>query len=595
VSATIITSSRTREFTVQEWQERIRNGQRFQERFAESMKWRQYKDYYRHKFQPGILPVNLMFSVLRSMVPQIYFRNPRVTITARKPGLEAELNARIVQTIDNWILGEIMTKTEMKKMIADAFFCGTSTGFIGYDSVYGMDSKLFDPTGQYSLSQFNKKGFRIEYNSTTNPGMPWFLRARPEDVVYPWGCDSVTNAEWVAFRVFRPLDDLKLDKKYENTGDLQGSLIQGRSTAEGGYMMDSLTGSGYQEGSNDRQWVELWQVHDSRTGKILAMTKDYGEFLRNSEDELQIDGLPAETLTFNPDPDYIYGVPDARIIEPQLLELNEIRTQAMKHRRIDLVKFMYKKGAIAKSELEKFTSEKVMSGVEVNIDSNINESIMSFNSNVSGILQDMVLCSNEARGDIRETVGFSRNAGGEYQGKTHISAAETQRVFQSLNIRLDERRDMIADVLTNVIRKVNQIIFKNWTQDRIAQIVGPDGAKWWLKFNGQQLADEYDHKVSPEEGQVMDTEAKFAMAKEAASSWAELNQGAIAQGAPVPQEIQRLLFRQFESSGLDVDRLLAQSSAMTQQAQQTLNGMGKTQDSAVSPGLLAVAMQPGGR
>jgi len=574
-------------FNVKEWQERIRNGQRFQKKFGYADDWNHYKDYYRHKFAKGIIPVNIVYSILRSLIAQIYLKNPRVSITPCKPGMEAELNARIVQHVDNWLIRELMVKPEMKKLIVDSFLCGIGTGFIGYDSLYG-----FDPNKQNQYTQYDKQGARLEYHSLIGPGRPWFLRARPEDTVFPWGCVNSYDAEWVALRVFRPLDDIKKDPKYPHTKDLTGEYVRRRTGPEG-ESPNELENSGF-ESFGERQWVELWQIHDARTGEIMAISQFYDKFLRDPQpDELQIEGLPCETLIFNPDPDYIYGIPDARLIEPQQLELNDIRTQAMKHRRVDMVKGIMRKGAISKKEVQKLTDERVMAIVEAETDGPLSEAIISFTPSAGPILQDLVLSGETVRGDVREMVGFSRIAQGEYQGKTHISAAETKAVFSSLNIRLDERKDMIADLLERVVRKFNQLVFTYWDTERVSQVVGPDGAKWWLKYTGQQIRDEYDIKVTPEEGPNLDTGTKFEMAIKAAEAWSKMNQGAIAQGVPVPAEIQRMLFSQFQGTGLDIDRLLAQSQAAGQQAQAMLGAMGKSSDKAVSPGLLAQAM--GGR
>lgn len=577
------------------WQDRIKDGQRFQQKFAQSKQWQQYKSYYRHEFKAGQVPVNLMFSILRSMVPQVYFRNPKVTITPRKPGLEAELNARIVQKLDNWLLREISIKRELKKMVEDTFFCGTAAGFHGYDSLYGYAPKLLDSSGQFTLSQFNSTGDRIETNANVSPGMPWFLRSRPDDVVYPHGSTSQDTLDWVAFRVFRALSDVKADKKYSNQSDLTGTQTPIRTGPEGAEspdVLDKVAGDG-----DDEQWVELWQVHDVRRRKVIVLTMDHDKLLRDDKDDLQIDGLPLETLTFNPDPDYIYGIPDARIIEPQLLELIEIRTQAMKHRRLDILKGLVKKGAMTPENIMKLTSEDVMALAEVETEFDIKQAFAPVNPGVSGILQDLALAGELVRGDIRETVGFSRNSSGEYQGKTHISAEETSRVFQAANIRLDERRDAVADLLTNVVRRFNQQIFTNWTQERVAQVIGPDGAKWWLKFTGPQIKDEYDLAVEPEEGAPLDSESKKQLTLQLAEVWAKLNQGAIAQGLPIPGEIQRALFNQFDELGVDIDKLGAQSMAISTGAQAGIaaQGGGQSPQTAISPQLLAQIQSQGGR
>lgn len=570
----------------QDWKERIRAGLHFQQSIARSKDWERYKAYYRHEFAPGTLPVNLMFSLCRSMVPQIYFRNPKVTVTARRPGMEAELMARLVQKLDNWLLYELMTKREIKKMITDAFFCGTATGFHGYDSEFGLDTSRMIG-GMYTMSQFNTKGERIESNKNVQPGMPWFLRARPEDVVYPWGCTSSESVEWVAMRIFRQVRDVRADKRYSNKEGLTGSITPIRTTAEGG-RVEPIPGSGAGAISPDEQWVELWQVHDGRTGKVFALSMDHPKLLRKDTDEMQLEGLPSETLVFNSDTDYIYGIPDARIVEPQLLELIEIRTQAMKHRRVDILKGLVKKGSLSPEEIQKLTSADVMAIAQVESEGSIRDAFLPISPGASGILQDLSMAGDIVRGDIREMVGFSRVAQGDYQGKSHVSAAETDRVFQSLNIRLDERRDAIADLLANIVRKWNQQIFTRWTGERVAQIAGPDGAKWWLKFTGPQIKDEYDLMVEPEEGPPMDSQSKRSMILQTAEVWAKMNAGAIAQGAPVPPEIQRAMFGQFDELGIDVDRLIAQAQTTSAAAQQMIaQGTGQSQVQAAGIGEVA--------
>jgi hypothetical protein len=291
---------------------------------------------------------------------------------------------------------------------------------------------------------------------------------------------------------------------------------------------------------------------------------NHDKFLLEDDDLLQIDGLPVDTLIFNPDPDYIYGVPDARIIEPQLLELNEIRTQAMKHRRIDILKLLYRKGALKQPAIDKLLDERVQAAVEVETDEpNLANVVMPLNPGASGILADLIKMGEVTRGDVRESVGFSRSSTGEYQGKTHISAAETDVVQWAGQIRVDERRDAVADLLTNVVRRFNQLVFTYWTTDMVRSVVGPDGAKWWLKFTPADIKAEYNIKVDPNNAIPVDSRTKKADAMEMAKAWAEMNMGQVKAGTPVPPEIQRYFFEQFE--GIDVDKVIAQSGQAQQQ------------------------------
>lgn len=556
----------------------VMNGLRFQRKYARSDMWQQYKSYYRHEFPKGTLPVNLVFSILRSIVPQIYFRDPSVVVTPTKPGLEFQLHARLVQDLDKWMLKETGVKYQIKKMINDSFLCGLSTGFVGYDSEYGFNkAKSIGGQGQASLTQFNKQGNKIEYNNLVNPGMPWFLRARPEDVVYPWGCEAVYNAEWVAMRVFRPLSDIKSDPKYKNTAQLKGSYTQRRTQPEGGVRDEWADGE-----FKDHEWVELWQLRDAKTKEIVCFTMDHDEFLRKEEDLMQVDGIPAETIAFNPDPDYIYGIPDARIIEPQLLELNEIRTQAMKHRRVDLLKFLYRRKAVTPEQIQKLLSEDVQAGIEVDSDEPLNQAIMQLQPGASAILADLERMGETIRGDIRETVGFSRSSTGEYQGKTHISAKETEVVNWANQIRVDERRDMVADLLQNVIRRYNQMIFSYWTDPIVRSIIGPDGARYWIKFSPADIKAEYSFKVDPTNAIPTDQRTKKADAQELFAAWSQAEIATSKTGKPVPPELLRHIYSQYD--GIDIDKLVAESGQPPQpQGAQMAPGAGNNPDQAVPP------------
>jgi len=535
-----------------QWVDEVRNAQRFQLKYGEMRTWKTYKDYYRHKFPGGVLPVNLVFSILQSLLSQIVIKQPSVCITALKPGLENFLAAKVKESLSRYFLRERRTKNELKKVIRDNFFCGNGYIIHGYDSEFGFseDNKLGDEN--VSLTQFNKKGFKIEFNSYINPGMPWAMRARPDDVVWPWGCDEPNNAEWFALRKIRPLDDLKADPKYKIPTGLSGTQVQIRTSPEQGTMpdfMDTMLLS--------KEFIELWEIHDARTGEVIVITENAEESLRQETDQLQIDGLPISMACFNPDPEYIYGVPDTRIIEPQLLELNEIRTQAMKHRRVDIVKLLIKKGVLSPDAINKMMDEDVKAVVEtLSEEGDLRSDIVQLAGGATGILQDMAMAADLCRQDIREMVGFSRVQQGEFQGKTHVSAAEVGQVMQKSDIRLDDRRDILADLLVDIVRKDLQAVETFWTTKQVVDIVGPDGVKYWVQYTGPQIRGEYDIVIDPNSEETQTPESRKGDAIAMAKAWTEMNMGAVKAGQPVPAEIQRYFFSQFQ--GVNVEKLLGQ-------------------------------------
>src|SRR5690606_29524588 len=156
---------------------------------------------------------------------------------------------------------------------------------------------------------------------------------------------------------------------------------------------------------------------------------------------------------FNPDGDSFWGIPDSQIIEPFQLEINEIRTILMHARRQLNVKFLARRGAMLEEEVEKMQSEdaRAVAFTEQDprtaiqkIEGDYN-TVLSLTNALTAILQD-----------VRESVGFSRNQFGEYNSRSgDTTATEATIVNRASEIRLDERRDALADLLSEIIVDIN--------------------------------------------------------------------------------------------------------------------------------------------
>lgn len=476
------------------WQNEIRMGVRYRQVYGQSMLWKRYKNMYRSFWSRGTVPVNIVYAIGRSLIPQIYFRNPRIAVIPMKPGYT--MHARVVERIDNYFLRELYLKREFKAGILDCYLCGRGPGIIGYDSEYGFNpSFLSDEYEDASLSTFGKKGERIEYVENVKPGMPWFLRCNPLDFVVPWGTARWEDARWFAFRKMRLLKDIKEDPKYKNKSNLKAPY---KSALEGSSEGRPETTAHYVQGEQN-EWVELWQIHDRRSGRVFVITLDHDKFLRDDFDFLQVEGLPAEVLGFNEDPDFFWWTPDVRLIEMQQLELNDVRTMAMKHRRVGLLKGLVDRNLMTKEELSKFLDEdpKAFAWVDAGPTGDIRKAVALIQSHVP---PDLTLAAKEIREDVREIVGFSRNQMGAFEAPSgRRTAHEAEIVRAASMIRIDERRDVLADHLEKVMRKMNQLIFENWSAERVVDVVGLDGARYWIRFTGKEIKGEFAYKINPEE------------------------------------------------------------------------------------------------
>ncbi len=486
-----------------EWMNRIKDGLDFRKKYSSEKKWPDFRKYYRGQWAESILPVNRIFSYGRSLIPRVYFRSPRVTVTPTRPDLA--WHARVVEEIDNMLIQQTMLKGTLKKGALISFLCSVGPIKLGYDSEFGFSAaQIIGQDGSTATQESRTEaGERIEYHENIIPGMPWALPVQPEDVVVPWGSTDASSLPWIAHRIYRPLDDIKQDQKYRNTAELQGT--RSADTAK------RWLGSQRAKRDQNEPYGELWEIRDYKSRSIFTFCEN--KLLLSDQDDLQLaaKGLPWEFITFNEDPEYFWGIGDCEILEPQQLELNEVRTQESKHRRLALIKFLYKKGAIKQDMLDHFLSGEVGPAVEVEEQELLANAIMILQPHIP---PDLAGEAQQCLRDMQESIGFGPNQGGQYKAGTPPTALEGSIVNQTFETRIDERQDILSDVLVRIVKKWNQFIFNFWTEEKVIQITSPQGTPFWVKYTGDQIKGDYFLNVDPESGMPVSRMLRYQMAKD---------------------------------------------------------------------------------
>jgi hypothetical protein len=303
-------------------------------------------------------------------------------------------------------------------------------------------------------------------------------------MVVPNGCEDLDDSRWTAHEVKRPLQDVKDDPRLRNTSKLTPTKT-----------MKVSSGSERFNVSKPIEMITLYELRDRKYGQVSVFSSDHEEILYNEADHLQtIEGFPNFELVFNNDDENFWGVPDSVIIEPQQLELNEIRTQIMKHRRATIVKLLYGEGAIDPEDVAKMTEEDVQAAISVK---DVHQVLPM---KMSSIPEELFAAEEMVRSDVREQVGFSRNQFGErLRSSGDTTATEASIVQMASEIRVDERQDIAAEVLTRIMKATHEIIFKFWDQDQVIDLVGPAGIPIWVEFTGKMLGGgAYEVHVEPD-------------------------------------------------------------------------------------------------
>lgn len=546
------------------WRRQIQAGEKYRRDMANEAVWKTWRSYYRGRWPTHVLPVNMFFKMLRTTVPRIYFRNPSISVQASKPGMEQQLFAQLIERLDNKLIRTMGVKNQMKKMIHNAWLMGTAAGKLGYGAQFTPSPEPLGDTAapERVTSTFTRK---VEWNHLVTENMPWFLSVHTSNFVVPDGLQAFEDTPWVAMRIKRAVDDVKADPRLKNTDTIVGS-------------------SSYQWGSNN-SWsrsndakineIEMYEIRDMRTGKcILIPCYSTDQYLYYEDDDLQVNNRPnIYPLVFNPDDECFWGIPDSVILEPQQLELNEIRTLQMRHRRISLIKILYKRGAIDEQEVEKLLNGETGIGVMLNKDAEITD-VDSFN--VGTIPEALFAADQTIQADIRDMLGFSRNQSGEFAGagKSHgaPTAFEANIVNQASEIRVDERKDSVADLLVSVFEDTNSLVFNQWNSEEVAVVVGPNAIPYWVAFKPAMLKGaKYELQIDPDSTVPETKDMRMQKAKTVYS---------ILKDNPLidPDQLTRYIVREFHGVQYDnLVRTIQQNATTGAPGTSPMNPMGPDQ------------------
>lgn len=489
------------ELTVQEWIEEINRGLEYRKLYGNETSWAEMEAlfYNVHNSNAHQAP-NLIYSTGDALMSTMSVPYPYLTTKAKRSEFLA--GSRLLETVDNELIETMNMQDEIELGVLSAYLWGPAIFKIGYDSEMGWDPS-FDvglmhkmPLG-LTATQFNKREQRIEFNNV-DPGMPWFKRVLPHDFVVPWGTPpDLSYAPWCAHRTVRHIDDIKGDVKY-NTKGLRPVMsakdfVESYKKVPAIYRIgDDITRGTLWQDSNETEYVELWEIHDRRTGKIYVIATGCDTFLRNEQDYMQLNGLPFVSFAMVPRSRTFWTTSDAYYLKQCQNEAADIALQASKHRKASVLKFLYQEDALDNDAIDDFMSSETAIGVKVNGDKPINDAIMW--TQAPPDLQTGNAMEGVRR-DAREMTGFSRNQVGEYEQTGRRTAAEAKIVQDASSLRMDRRQGALAKIYIQAFRKINPIIQKYWAVPRVAELVGQDGQQAFVQFTGDTLKGEFKYQL----------------------------------------------------------------------------------------------------
>lgn len=487
-----------------DWLEDIDDALDFRREFAREDAWRRIEqNFYNDPNGHTAVGPNLIHSMGDSLVSSLGILNPEFTVSPEtRSGVE---KAPIIESLDNCFVRKLRLKQYVNRALLNGYLYGSMILKLGYDSEFGWNpfydmGSMDQPVGA-TFTQFDKSGKRIE-TPDTQPGWPWVRPVLPHDFVVPWGTIDLADAPWVAHRLVRRVSDLQADRKYKNTSKLQGQITMAD------HMMSYLTTGAQRrrvrntmtKAPRPAEFVELWEIRDRMTGTIKVVVRQatgahrgdsvaYDKYLRDDNDALQLAcGLPFVGATLNPHTRSFWTTPPAYYLGQLQKTQFDISLQAEKQRRINVLRFLYRKGALSATALSRLLSAGVGAAEGVEGHMPLNEVVQAL---PQGNLLDLTMHAEHNRRNAREAIGFSRNQLGEFDASSRRTAKETLAVAAGAQRRNSRKEETVSDFYIEAMEKVNKIVFVFWKLPRQVMSHGR-----WQNVTGPMLQGDYQYSLS---------------------------------------------------------------------------------------------------
>lgn len=540
------------------WLKDINDAAEWRKKYSFEHKWYDIERYYRHDFEQLNQPhFNLIYMMGNSLIPSLVYQTPGIMNLPRKPNMMYW--ASFFDSVDNWWMDHAQIKALSEEAALTSFLYNTCAFQIGYD--FSDQQQQITEVSQNMFADM--KGIA---DSTRKTNLPWVDFIYPQRFLVAKGTRMMKNCRWAAKFVAVPtrmLKDIKGLQNVEVTHMPDMVHKHERSIWEG--MLGDKEKSGY---------TCLWEIHNAEDNTWCWLSTEGKYILPPEEDPLQVQGLPFEVISFNKSSGSIWSTPDSIYIESQQLEGDETRRVGRLQRKLASVKFLYDADILDKDTLADLLSEDPC-GIPVKLPRNktLHDCVLPLQTNVQTQFPQY---SKELLNDAQLILGIGPNQFGTF-APGRRTKYETQVVEGTNQLRTAMRRDKLATAIQGMVTRANILITKYWQKEMVQQVVGVDGALYWVEARPEEFQYATENLISKVNVDSMAPTSRDRKKAEAAELLSMLSSMQEAGVNPLP--VLQQLLSTFE--WLDVRQVLPQV-----QDQMTMQAFTQNQQEKVAQGRL---------
>ena len=529
-------SIKSEETDVGKWLGRIGIAQKkHEDQFIKNAK--SWRDFYKGNHFPdfadksNLVVINYTYSILKAILPQIYFQDPHLYITAS--GVEFADNTRIVEDALNDTWRTLKIKRQMKRIILDMLIMGFGIGKIGYNFVT-------DKQKEKSLET------QLEFTEFVKEENPYFLRQSPFDVVFDFEAKCFDDIRWLAACYYVPVDDIK-DRYGVDTKDVKGNYTAGEKYPE------SITISSYDKQimEDDLKRVKIWEIQDIVDGKVMTICDEKRDkFLLNMDNPYNLQSN-YRLLYVNEIPDEMYPLSEVANLRDINLWMDRVNSLLMQDIMKSQRKVLYEEDCFASpEEMEKFLSGEDLQKCMLNSGAIKDSKILI--TSASAIPADFYNNNELCKDHLNNVSGVGTSQRGVEDSVERRTAFEAGIIDRNSQLRNSERLDVITDYCVNVACDLLKVMQQFGSKETEFYSKQADAYGKWKK---EDIKGNYDVRVEIGSTTRRDSDAERQFILQFAG---QMMEAVDASGVPIfdKREFTKLVFEKFGIPVEDINRAM---------------------------------------
>lgn len=487
-----------------------RKDAKFDEQWAKMVKlYANRYDYAELGSYEDMVAPNMVFSTVNVIVPSVVVNYPKITVTATRQ--EFEEASATVEAVANYHWRHFDVHKEFRVAVKDFCvighgWCKTTWEYQERQDTWTLEE--WQAEAQKALTQNEMAKANAEAQGADTNGFPTdeeviaaipkrkttiikdnpvVERVSPFDVYVDPNATRLKDAQWIAQRMYIPLEKAKKDKKWDKTARDRMRGVTMKEAKE-----DIDVNYDNEERLTTADFVVVWEYYDFANGTVGTFAEGADRWLAEPVAIPYAFDNPFVMLSNYDVPEKLYAIGDVEAIAPLQMELALTRTQMINDRKRYRRMYLLREDEIGPKGMEEIRSDTDNALIGVDSDRSFDELFKAVET--SSLPPEFYNQTAMILDDINLVSGVSEYQRGSV-AEIRRTATEAAMIQDASNARAADKLAIIERAIGDVAQRLVQLSQQFITQERVASITGEDGLMTWIPYTREAIQGEFDYSV----------------------------------------------------------------------------------------------------